>query len=126
MDDDHTFLASGDSCPQCTSLDGSNVSAGYKPHENCLCRTKPRKRAQKGCTRSSVSTNFETLPNKVVRASFEVTVTCPDGSEPGASGSVLVDSVVDNPIEALWQAIDELASELCGSCAPVSNPDNVS
>jgi len=80
-----------------------------------MCSTIP-KDEDKDCERNVENIDFQTSPSGTVIASFEVTVACPGGGEAGASGSVEVDAVTDNPIEALWDAVDELASEICESC----------
>jgi hypothetical protein len=118
MDEDHTFVASGEACPTCLSLDGTGVPAGFTAHENCLCRTVPK---AKDTRCESVSDNVDFAPSgpggKLVMASYEVTVKCPKGGLASASGYVEVDPVVDNPVEALWDAVGALADELCESCA---------
>jgi len=115
MADDHIFVASGDSCPICMALDGTIVPEGYTAHDNCMCSTIP-KDADQDCEHGVENIDFQTSPSGSVIASFEVTVTCPDGSEAGASGSVEVDPVTHNPIKELWDAVGDLASEICESC----------
>lgn len=117
MEEDHIFVASGDSCPVCLSLDGSTVPAGYTAHDNCLCRTVPK---AKDLRCQSISNNIDFTPSGTgdghIIASYEVTVLCPLGGTASASGYVEVDPAVDNPIEELWDGVGDLADSLCGSC----------
>jgi len=116
MEEDHTFVASGDSCPVCMSLDGSTVPAGYTAHDNCLCRTVPK---AKDLRCQSVSDNIDFEPDIMrsghIIASFEVTVECPLGGYASASGYTDIDPS-ENPIEELWDAVGQLADDLCDSC----------
>lgn len=116
MADEHIFVASGDACAICVALNGQVVPAGYTAHESCMCSTIP-KEGDRHCEHQVSEIDFQTLPSGNILASFEVTVTCPGGGEAGASGFVEAEPGTQNPIQELWEAVAELADEICESCA---------
>jgi len=122
MADEHIFVASGEACPICLALDGSEVPAGYTAHENCLCQTVPKSKDHQ-CKSATENIDFQNTADGHVIAGFEVTVLCPDGTTASASGEVEVDPVTQNPIEELWDAVHALADDLCDSCQDETDPE---
>lgn len=126
MSDTHIFQCSGDSCPICVALDGSEVPAGYEAHPGCACSTIP-KGDDDTCEWDVEHTGNLRDGNRSfdVISGFEVTVTCPDGSSAGASGTFDGHPYNDVGGDALaaWsdgftEAAEALAQELCDACLP--------
>lgn len=126
-DDQHVFVASGDSCANCSSLNGQVVPAGYTAHDNCRCQTVPRKDGDEGCHWDFVQSGNARDGNNPydVVSGIEVTVECPDGSVVGAergfdghsfNNIADPDAAFDAWLEGLEDAAEELAQELCDSC----------
>lgn len=111
------FVANGDSCGICLALDGHRVPAGHKPHSSCTCETIVV-HDDGDCTWSF---DFEGYgPSGTVGGS--VTVKCPDGSEMAESFEVPVPGYSPSPgapdpeAEALLDAAEDHAQELCSQC----------
>ena len=121
MADEHIFVASGDACAICMALNGTPVPEGYTAHDNCMCSTIP-KDEDKDCEHDVDNIDFQNSATGSIIASFEVTVTCPGGGEAGASGFVEANPNTENPITELWDAVNELAEELCNSCPEGEEP----
>lgn len=124
MGDDHIFIASGDSCPICTALNGAVVPAGYKAHANCHCQTVRRPDGNE-CEWSlhTVTHRNGSGPMDAI-IEIDVEVSCPDGSVAGGQTSFDAsvygdsDAEFDRFAEDLQQAAEELATDLCASCPP--------
>jgi hypothetical protein len=113
MPDLHIFQG-GEGCDICAALDGTEVAPGFTAHVNCSCSTVPKDDEE--CEHEVGPIEWEAEDGHVV-GGFEVTVTCPGGATAGASGSISANANAgDNPVSMLWEAVSELAHDLCESC----------
>jgi hypothetical protein len=124
MDDDHIFIASGDSCPICSALNGTPVSAGYTAHANCHCNTVPRDEGGE-CEWDFTSTTHRdgSGPMDAI-IEIDVTVTCPDGATVQSQTSVDAHSYggseaeFDRFCDDVHEAAEDQAQRICDSCPP--------
>jgi hypothetical protein len=129
MTDLYVFLASGDACPICASLDGQVVDGpGYTPHEGCMCQTVLQ--GQQGdCEWDYTESGraYIGLGWADVIIGIAVEVRCPDGAvfaaetqfDGSAFGADFSDESIDAWSDALEETAEALAQELCDQCLPV-------
>ncbi len=129
-EEDHIFVAAGDACEICSAMNGEMVSAGFRPHEGCLCQTKRRKKSD-DCD-PEIDMDFVEVGG-VIYATFSVEVTCPNGGKAAAEGSLSEAGFtgvggVGQAREFLEAANIEarnLASSLCRDCAHAPPGDDL-
>jgi hypothetical protein len=125
----HIFVASDDSCPRCDALDGEEVPPGFLAHANCHCRTVPRSEADI-CLWDYESQTHRTGNGWAdFHIEVRVRVLCPDKTEVGASLSLdgadyEGDDGLDRLLDDLEEKAEELAQDICDSCARTSDPSD--
>jgi hypothetical protein len=121
----NVFVAGGDACGACQSLDGTTAAA--PAHDNCSCSNEP---GDDDCTHEYTGggSNHYGPGDYDAKWGTELTVTCPDGSD--ISESFEVDLAGFDPagggdvLDFIENAIDAEADELCKQC-PKDEPPNV-
>ena len=125
MADQYVFVASGDACEICASLNGQVATEPMElPHDNCQCQVIPL--SDDDCPTYSFSASSRRYGpgGESFAIEVEITVTCCDGSEISESKEIDMGNEAalgDSEFDAIDAAVDYEASALATQCPPDPN-----
>ncbi len=103
------FIASGEACATCEGLHGTEVPAGFTPHENCNCNTVAR---EDGTQCEFVTVEVGRLTSAYQDTyGLELVVKCPDGSTISMSMSAEISDFASDVDQ-----VEEMLTEACNDC----------
>jgi hypothetical protein len=112
MDDQGVLVASGDACPACLALEGTDAQPPI--HPNCLCQVVPR---TSDCDVDYSFSGYHYGPGEYDGgAGGEITVTCPDGSTISESFEVAFAPFAGSGADPMDIAVDGFEGEAEGLC----------